>query len=382
MQKPRNRTWSLLLIVLTLAALAPGCLPPQNENILERLAIIIGLGIDVEQDNPDTYIFTTTNPVFGEHSDKSVVQITTTGPSIEVALRNWQYQRHRKFALGKLSVVIIGQNLAETGLKEITVKLRQTADANVLAQVVYFPGKPQDAWAITPPSDSRPAVVLMQMLEMLFQEGLMFQMSICDLNSIIQNPDRDGFLPRLELSEDENRFQITGLAILDRVGRLAAVLNDTELVTFLLLTSDAEGAVSSTKVEYEGKEAIANFLIKRHGRTKTRVSMVGQKPQINLTIPIEVEIPSIRITGIELVTRDFIQAMEDQIAAELATQAQKLITKLQRYDSDPIGLGQWVRIHQTRYYNQGTWRDDYSTTDIRVDFNVKVTRVNVATERR
>ena len=375
MKKPVTKVIIILMTILLLF----GC-APQHENVIDELAIILGLGLDIDENNPELCVVTTTNPTFLEEAEVPVIETTVKGYGLDGAFKNWEYQRQNVFGLGKVATVIFGQQIAENGLRELVTELRQLADMNVLAHAVYYPGRPQDAWAINPPEEPRRAIFLMNLLERVRDEGLMPRISICELNTNILLADKDGMLPRIELTEDEKRFHVTGLALLDKDGKLATVLNDVEMLTLLKLYNDAIGAFNTTKVNFQGQEGIVSYVLKNHRRTKVDVSIKDGKPSIQILVPIDIEVRSVWLQGVEVLSREFVNAMEEEIARDLTLKSQELIEKMQRYETDPLGLGQWVRIRQKEYYNKGTWRDDYPTADIRCSYDVRVKRFSIVIE--
>lgn len=369
----------IVIASLFILLLLTGC-SPQHIQIVDQLSIIVGLGVDVDEEDPRKYVFTTTNPTFGAEAEVPVFETTVKGYGIDGALKNWEYQRQNRFALGKVSTVIFGKNIAERGISAMATELRQSYDMNSLARPVYFEGKPQDAWAITPPEEPRRAVFLMNMLDRVRDQGLIPAVSLCKLNTMILNPDRDGFMPVIELSEDNDRFIISGLALLDKDGKLATTISDNEMLLFLLLTDDAIGAFTTTKIRYKGEEGIISFIVKSHSRRKTEIALRDGKPVIRLEVPIKIEVQTLQIPGVELLDREFVDTMEREIANDLNVNSQKLIEKMQQFETDPLALGQWVRVQQTAYYKRGSWRDDYPTADIRVNYRVKIARLDIITE--
>ncbi|QNO14501.1 Ger(x)C family spore germination protein [Alkalicella caledoniensis] len=370
----------IFIVIILLCLMVSGC-AVQHQRIIDQLSVILGIGIDIDENNPDIYILTTTNPTFSDEAEVPVFETTTKGYGFEGALRNWEYQRQNRYALGKVSTVIFGEELLKNGIDDVVLELRQFADMNVLARPVYFPGKPQDAWAITPPEEARRAVFLMNMLERIYEEGLIPRVSLCNLNTIILDKDIDGIMPQIELTKDKNRFHITGLALLDEKARLATVLNESDMLLYLILNNDAIGAFTTTQVTIQGKRGYISFLIKSHDKTDVKVNMKNGKPEIILTAGIEIEIRSIRVRGIDGLTNEFFDEIEREISKDLTVNTQKIIDEMQRVKSDPLGLGQWVRIQQTGYYNKGTWREDYPNADIKCKIDVEVSRVNVIKEK-
>ncbi|QNO14505.1 Ger(x)C family spore germination protein [Alkalicella caledoniensis] len=360
---------SVLVSVIILA----GCQIAPNTNVIDELAIVLALGVDKDEDDPSVTVITTSNPTFSQAAETDNKVTVVKGYGVRGAFKNWQYQRQKELALGKVGVVVFGSNQIEAGLATIIPDLRQTPDMNVTAKVIYYDGEPSELLQLTPAEEARKSIFLNNLIEQAELMNITMPINLCELGGRILTTGKDGFLPYVEKTE-AGSAKIAGLALLDETGSLATIINDSETLLLSLLMKYQDYTTISTKIP-----EIADIIVFQVKGTKNRyyVEIKNGKPVIEIRSEIVIEISEVSQRDVEIMEEEFFEDVKKHLSADLTKTTTELVQKFQKYNTDPIGLGEIVRVRENDYYKKGTWRDDYPNIDIRSNVNVKVIRGNV-----
>ncbi|WP_350344099.1 Ger(x)C family spore germination protein [Proteinivorax tanatarense] len=364
-------TVTLLIILMC----CTGCLRGEM-NIIDELAIIIAMGFETfPEEDPDKVTITTINPLFGERAEDQTRLMSVSGFGLAGAMDNWQRFRNREMAIGKVQLIVFGENLTNQGIIEKTQDLRQIPDIEVRSDVVYFPGDPKDILALKPPEEQRIGTYITDNLRIMDQEGFSPQVTLHDLWTNILTEGRDPFMPMVEIEENENTPYFSGMALLDENGKLATILDFAESKLLYMLLARHSNPTMTTKIN-GGEELGEGLVIFKISSSEKEIKTNLNNEELEITIVnnIKMSIEEIEVRGAEVLTEESFEIFSDEIAADLTLAITALIEKLQNANTDPLGLGHFVRIQQTEYYHQGTWREDYPNIDIKVETNIETIR--------
>ncbi|WP_353893703.1 Ger(x)C family spore germination protein [Proteinivorax hydrogeniformans] len=364
----------VLIIVIVLLLTCTGCLR-QEVNIIDDLAIIIAMGFETFPDeDPDKVSFTTVTPLFGERAADETRVMTVSGFGLAGAMDNWQRYRNRNMAVGKVQLIVFGENITENGLIEKTQDLRQIPEIEVQSSVIYFPGDPKDILALKPPEEQRIGTFVNENLMWMRDEGFSLNVSLHDLWSHTLSLGRDPFMPMFEIEENEEIPYFSGMALLDEEAKLATTLDfdESKLLYFLMDRQATPTMTTKLNGEHLG-EGLVIFSITSSDR-KVEVDVVDGNVSIDIIKEVKMRVEEVQMRDVEVVEDESFEIFAEDIAKDLTLACTALVEKLQEANTDPLGLGHFVRIQQTDYYHQGTWRDDYPEAEIGIDINIDVIR--------
>ncbi|ACB86023.1 Ger(x)C family spore germination protein [Natranaerobius thermophilus] len=376
-----NKSIIILIIIFIFSSLT-AC-DFVNEKILDELSIILAMSFDSnpENDNDDynPLLLTTSNPLFAEEAKEPVRVKTVQGRTIGNALDNWQQHRNRLMALGKVNIMLFGENITKENFPNTVKDIRQIPEIDATSLVAYHPGKAKNLLYQNPVEDGRIAVFLSDMLEFGADDGLIPEVTLHELWTAVLTKGRDGYLPKVDLKEEGDEIPyISGAMVLTENGNKATTLNSEE--TKLLTTMLNEKAIPSfsSNIFVEEEEGLIEYSVQN---TDMNINVeYNNEVSVEIDNNIEVYLEEVQIPGIEIIDKKTFETIAEFVAKDFMDNTQNLIAKLQRHKSDPIGIGQYVRIQQSEYYSKGTWRNDYPDIDIDNNYTVNVFRGSTLSE--
>ncbi|OWZ83701.1 Ger(x)C family spore germination protein [Natranaerobius trueperi] len=368
-----------ILILLIILITFTGCV--DDHQIVDELAVILAMSFDSEPEEENLITLTTSNPLFAEEAEDPIRVMSVQGYGVSGALDNWQKHRNRTIALGKVETMLFGETLSEENLSQIVQDIRKIPEVNANALVSYYPGEARDVLYEHPPEDGRIAIFLKDMLEVGATDHLIPRITLHDLWTAILTEGRDGFLPIIDLKvegEIETPF-IAGVAVLDEEGNIATTLEDEKgkLLTNMLFRETSPSL--SSNISIEGNEGLVKYTI-QSSSIDFNVDYNDKEVSVTIEKDVTVNIDELQIPGVEIVDEEIFDLISDLVAKDFVNNTQRILEKLQEYESDPLGIGRHVRIQQQEYYTEDTWRNDYPDITIDNDYTVSVVRGNTLIE--
>lgn len=341
---------------------------------IDDLAIVFAMGVEIDEGDNRVLKLTTSSPTQDEAAEEEVVQTTVKAYGVDGFIRNWQYQRHKRLAIGKIQVMVIGERVIRDNFLQVLQEFREIPEIDVNTRVVFYDGQPQHLLGLRPPEEQRIAIYLSDMIDRNVESAVIPEVTLHTLSTNLLTRGKTAYIPYVEENVEGDRAIIKGLALLDNDGKLATIINDLDTVYYLLLRGDRVGAIVDTKITIEeGKEATLVYEVTRNS-TKFDTKIVNGKPEINIRIDGRIEIREISARGIEIIDEDTFQRISNQLSTHLTVRSQRLLDEFQRHNVDPLGLGEKIRVKHNDYFKNDTWEDDYPDIKITNNVNVQVRR--------
>ncbi|HEY9577641.1 MAG TPA: Ger(x)C family spore germination C-terminal domain-containing protein, partial [Pseudobacillus sp.] len=174
------------------------------------------------------------------------------------------------------------------------------------------------------------------------------------------------FLPIIKQAHDHIRYM--GLALFKDekyVGRLS--FRDGYI--FKMLHENFERGIY--EIEYKGAYiAIENL----HSKVKYKVSGTKEKPIVSIHVSLKGKVQE--GYGMTLHTEEKVRMVEKEWAKETTKRATKVINKLQKLQSDSLGIGEKVASHFRRF-DQSSWKELYPDTPIHVKIETNIINTGI-----
>ena len=368
----------ILAVILLITGLlfTSGCWDYQ---IIDDLAIAFGMGIDQKDSDPEKVVVTFNNPAFVLEAEEQVVKTTVAGYSIKQALVSAQLQLDKELVLGKLSTLVFSEETALNGNMHRTLQhLEQIRDVDPSAFICITRGtSAQHVLNLTPPEQPRVAVYLADMLNMNYIEGRIPRSFLFRYWFNFNSPEISPVIPIVELANDEektNRVTLTGLAAINQDGRMVGNLTDTEMLIFKFLKDDILRGRYYTHIYYKGENRLVTSNIKNITR-KIKSSIVNHKPVIDVKIGMDLDITDIDLPLEDKYEEEVFRGLEQALSRDFQGNMQKVIKKTQEWETDIVGLGQFVRIQNPRWFREINWKEEYRESDINIQTSIRVEKL-------
>ncbi|SHK14933.1 germination protein, Ger(x)C family [Anaerobranca californiensis DSM 14826] len=360
------------LIFCILVVLLTGCGTAQLR-VIDDLEIIFGLGL--EKGEKDGVLKVTTFGVTQEETAKEpVIQHNIEGYGLKGFIRNWQYQGHKFLALGKVQVIVFGEEISKNGLQNILLELLEIPEIDVNAMVAYYEGDPKDIFSIDVIEEQRVAFYLRKLLEKNSIKNSIPRVDFYTLTTNHFTIGKNSYLPIIKESKDKSKAIVTGLALLDNEGKVKVKLNDTETLYLLLLKGHRVSLLIDSNVPVkEGHKARVLFEV-TGSKVRFDTELVKGKPQINVKIDCRGNLKKIEGLEGDYFDQKVFDKINKEISKHLTVKMQELIDKFQENGVDPVGFGELIRVRHNRYFKKNTWEKDYPQITITNETKIKLLR--------
>lgn len=369
----------LLLLIFSLLGVS-GC---WDQQVIENLAIVLGMGIDVVPGDPDLFFLTTINPNFSETAKKKAKRIVSKGYTLVETFANMQRQRNHKLVLGQVTSLVFSEEAAKGGLlNRIMVELDQIRDVDPEVYIVIVRGATaREVLYLEPEEEERTALYLTDLLVRNAENGTAPLITAAHYWYTHVTAGIDPVVPIIELAgteEKKNGVIITGLAAFDVSGQMKEALTDQQAVLFLLLSGQLQRGQFATKLVIDGKHRDTSMFIKK-ASPKIKCTIKDGKPALAIKLAVEVDIIDIVWDVNVIKKKDADKVIGHALALDIQGNALKMIRQTQKWGTDILGLGQYARIEDPKWFRQADWSKEYTKSDVSLEVKVKIQRIGTLT---
>lgn len=366
----------VLVVVLCFSLLfLSGC---WDQLIIDELALAFAMGIDHVEGDPEMITFTMTNPAFYPEADAVTKKIVVQGYSLANAFFNMQRQRDRFLVLGQVNSMVFSEEAARSGLmNSIMREVDQSRDMNPNVNLTIVRGaRALDVVYLEPPEENRVAVHLTNILERNFNAGMIPRSTASRYWFRHATKGIDPCVPVIEISghEDEKTgIVIVGLAAFDAQGKMQGVLSDKEMIHYLILTNQSRRGRLATKLVIEGEHRDISFFIKAID-VRIRTSIVDGKARIAISLNVDVDVINVE-WDTDVLEQEVEEFIETALSRDIQGNALQIISKTQRWGTDIMGFGQYVRVQNPHWFRDKDWTQEYKKSLITLEVDVDVKRI-------
>jgi len=360
----KTKLLSYLLLVIVACSLS-AC---WDQRPIEDLGLINCVGIDIYPENPELLDFTFVYPLFLEERRQAAKLDIIAAANIGEAINIWERRNPRRFAAGKVGIVIFGTEAAQQDLSGL-FDYAQLPLFDDNAYVAVAAGKASDLLQTPLPETEIIATHLHTMFRTNRHEGQTILVTVGKLMTLATVQGIDPILPKVhKLGED--RIELDG-AVLFQDRRMVGTLDQNELLIFMALqgqhsivsiapTTANTGELAKPKVELD--------LVSP--KTKIRPQLQDGKLVVNFSLQASYVLHS--YSSVQNITKpEAAQSLTRDLESYLLIEAERLITKLQELGVDPLGVGKRLRASNFRQFDPLQFREQWADAAISID--VKLT---------
>ena len=354
-----------------------------DRQVIEELSIALCMGIDVAPE-PDLFYLTTINPTFSDTALKKAKRIVSKGYTLVETFANMQRQRNHKLVLGQVASLVFSEEAAKVGLlNRILLELDQIRDVDPDVFIMIVRGaQAKEVLYLEPEEEERVARYLSDLIDKNIENGTIPRVTAANYWFSHHTVGIDSVVPVIELAgseEKKNGVIITGLAAFDDSGKMKGMLTDQQAVLFLFLTGQSNKILFATKLNFEGKLRDASMYIKK-ASAKIKARLERGKPVIAIKLEMEVDIIGI-VWNVDVTKKeDAGEVIAKALARDIQGNALKMISQTQDWGTDILGLGQYVRVREPKWFRSVDWSKEYPKCEISLEVKVKINRIGTVTK--
>ncbi|MBS4539331.1 Ger(x)C family spore germination protein [Clostridium sp. D2Q-11] len=371
---------TLITIIFFIMLETSGCW--DNVPITEK-AMVMGVGIDKTEDNMIELTLQVVKPTsinYGEGSQGSsdtVWVYSTKGKTLFKAMRNQLQTINRKPFYSHVQVIIIGDELAKTGIQEVIDLFERDREPRLSPTVLI--AKETTAKKVLSAKSDLENVPAMHIMEILLNNKNNFGIHNMSFINLIRNLRYPGQNPTVGVIEIENEkndlniadMKVKGGAILKKdkfIGWLDE--KDIEGLNYVLNTSH-NGIIETENPFNKGK-----FVTIEQKRSDTTINVKFEDEKLVFMIEVDAEG---NIGGEEgeadLTTKDALSNLEGQIEKSIKEKIENIISLAQdKYKSDVFGFGEKLNKKYPYYWEEvkPNWSEEFSHSLIEVNVKFEI----------
>ncbi|SDW06711.1 Ger(x)C family spore germination protein [Paenibacillus sp. CF384] len=353
----------LFLSLAVICFLLTGC---ATQQILDRVTLFIVCAFDEAQNDQIEITIATTRFQSGKPGSISNQLLSKVGYT-SVGIRELLDTRlDRPLNSGKLSVVLIGAELAAKGLRNELDMVLRDAQASRRMYLAVVDGRAQEVLRKNFSSDQEKGLYLFNLLDMNERANLVPKQNLHEFGYAFLGKGMDPLLPMLRAQEDQ--IYIAGLALF-KDDKYVMKLNDKQMRVLKLLKENVKRGAIETKLS--NGSHVAAEVIGTKVRYRIEKDKVGSYISLNLHLPARI-VDSRSVT----LNRSMIEQIEASFEQDLAVSGKDLIHRFQKEGIDPLGLGDFVRS-KTRNWNEEKWYREYGSLNVQVNVKMDIEETGI-----
>lgn len=356
----------MIVLGLLLCCLMTGC---ANQQILDRVTLFIVCGLDKAPHDQIEYTLAATKFHEGKPgsiSNQLYTRVGHTSASIKEAM---DMRLSRTIHSGKLSVILIGSELAADGVADELDMILRDAQASRIIYLAVVEESARELLQSNFSSGEEKGLFLYNLLHANVKNRLVPGQNLHEFEYALLGKGMDPFLPLLAVQNDQ--FHIAGLALFQD-DKYVMRLNEKQMMYMKLLKENVmRGAL---EVKLSDHSYVAASIIRSKVRYEVEKAAEGSEVSIHLQVTGEL----VDTKGMVVVTKQKLREIETSFEQVLTSGGMDIIQLVQKKGIDPLGLGDVVR-GKTRNWNAEQWEHEYPT--LNVNLKVKVNLVETGIKR-
>lgn len=299
----------------------------------------------------------------GQQQQPGSVSVRASGKSITTARLNLDRELDKPLYLGAVQSLIITERMAEFGIEEYVMRLRQLIEYRKTLDVIVTPDEPEEFLGVTTENETSVGFAIEDTIENLRKEGVSYHMSLADMlqKHSSKNPC---YLLNMMSGKTGQIFPI-GSMVMDRGKKIGFIPNEESRGTVYFakknkkIKFEYEVDIDGTKVTVEA--ALKGRSIKPRYKGDKAAFTVSDK------FDVRIQYPADNIT----ITPEIMQRIGAEMKGLLTKEIEGTIEKSQKeFKCDYLSFSEDFRIAYPDIYNQKNWEELFENAEF--DINVTV----------
>ncbi|MFD2444398.1 Ger(x)C family spore germination protein [Bacillus sp. CGMCC 1.16607] len=370
----------LLIFVLSVSVfLLSGC---WDQEQLKEARLAIGIGLDETENGElrqttDIHVPKQDAAGTGRPAFTSVI-MKSSGNTFRQARMNLEKEVAGNYAPNKILAYVIGEDLAKKDIYPIFDVLYRYPRNSLGAKIAITKGRAEDIISLKLVEEKMVSDALLKIIESAEDDTFIPKVNIQSICPIIFNEGQDFALPMIEKS-DNDQIKISGMALFHGK-KYSGVSLTGEDATLLLLLNNEQSNLTRFTLKVNPKEKrkrnqfvnIHAFLKKHDLKIK-----VGSGDHIKAEIKIKLNLHIIEYPLDNLESKREINKLTKRINEELAKMSDRVISELQKANSDYFGIGKRIKAYHPKEWKLMNWEKVYPTIEINTKIETEIVETGI-----
>ncbi|OXM83254.1 Ger(x)C family spore germination protein [Paenibacillus rigui] len=359
----------ILLVCLTLPL--QGC---RDRIDLEDATLSLSVGIDLSKDNK--LLFYSSSPVFSKEAKKKTEEYGVTSETLRFARDEFDAVVTALTSKGKVQVILISKKIMqhEDWFPLLDVMFRD-AKSTMNAKVALVDGPVVTFINYYPKDKPRLPLYITKLITTANRRNITVETTLAQLHTQLFEK---GITPAVTELKMEKSLEVAGTALLDEKGKYAdtLLLQDSELLR--MLQDQKKGQLSLT-IPVKGIEDNifhfnrTSFYVENLHR-KVKVDYKDGKFRFHITLKLSALMTE-RLFPYDM--KKHLDQFRLLIKGEIEKRCKQLVTRMQKKQLDPIGLGMYARAYEYKAWKQVENRWGEAISDAQIDVTIDLKMLNM-----
>ncbi|MGG4143356.1 Ger(x)C family spore germination protein [Paenibacillus algorifonticola] len=365
-----SRTITRLAIIAVLSLILSSCGDQLN---LENATIPLLLGMDLDKN--DKFHFYLTTPVFSKNIKKKSSEMIGVAKTLRQSRSEQDAQSAGSTQGRNYQIILIGKRMLEhEGWFPMLDVIYRDARNTITDRVVVVDGSVPEMLYLNPPDQPMLPILLRGMVDTTSSHSETVSTTAHELHRQFFDKGVTPYVSQVKIIGGKVRIQ--GTALLSKTGIYKGLLNAQETVLMSILQKNAlPGFSLSYQLPEEPKKTpfATNTVSFSTGKVKTKIKTGFKNNRFKFDIKVSLVVGLSEHLFPFDVYHDSKQ-LENMISQQVTSHFNALITKFQKLEIDPIGLGVYARAHEYKAFKkvEDDWAKVLSQADITVTAKVKI----------
>ncbi|OLO36374.1 hypothetical protein BTR23_15630 [Alkalihalophilus pseudofirmus] len=313
----------------------------------------------------------------GGGGKETVLVLSVAGQTLNDAWENLQQQLSLRIFLGHLRVIIVSEDVAKEGVRDLNDFLRRSPEVRRAAWMVISQGEAIKHMEAAPELERVPTLYLVTAIEEAVKLGKFPEDFLGVFWSKLSSLGQEAYLPYITI-KDKGNIEISGLAYF-KDDRMVGVTTPFQIGNYMAIMQINPGGYSAL-VPIPEKNATVIFKADER-KSKIKINFKNDIPQVTIKVHIEGELREKTNQQFDL-NSEALTKMEQEIEEKAKRSFIELIKKTQEQQSDIFGFGEHIRAKHPRYWKQQIktkerWQEMYKELPVEVDLIIDMRRIGM-----
>jgi len=361
-----KRKLQFLFISISCLFLLTGC---WDQRLLKETRFILAIGIDKAKDGKVKGTYEVENAQVYPQSAIITEVEGINGRDTTLAVNN---KISEKLDVSKLKVFFIGEKLAkEEGIYPYLDILLREPNNPINTFLIINKGETSSYLTNPIPDEAIPSDYYQKLIQKEVDSGILTNMNVLKSSKLYAATHHDILLPYMKQSPDQTPV-VDGLAMFNGDKFTGQTLSPRESVIFNLLDNKKSEQQPSLIIKIRDHEHpnIKNYISLSVLNSKRKIKVNSQNEHVTGKFSLDLDISIIESPKYNVQKYD--EFLTKAIEKELTKRTNKVIQKLQKANSDGLGIGQQLHSFHYKEFQKLDWKGEaYKNADIKA--TVKVT---------
>ncbi|MGM0873354.1 MAG: Ger(x)C family spore germination protein [Bacillota bacterium] len=349
-----------LLLIIFFQFILTGCV---EKEILDDVNLVTAVGFDRVEENriEGTVIINT----YLKDQPVQDSKLTNESELSRDILANMQKESTDPLVLGKLQIVLFGEDLSKSGISDLVDTLQRDASIGERLLLAVTRGKSKDILD----ADFSTKGASRFLTDIILHNTINRDLPRTNLHLFLfqyYSKGQDPYLPIIK--RKDKSVEIDGLALFDNEKLVSEISNEQLLFFKVLADQYSQGSYTLEIPESKEKAGIKSIASSR------KLKVVSTEP-LKVEISIHIEGFINEFTG-KRITPKIIEKVEKAFEKRVEKETLALIEQFKELKIDPVGIGDDIRS-QTRNFNIKEWKEKMPALMADVEADVVINETGV-----